>query len=289
MTASTPQQSTLPTPVQQIATADQLGAFIKRYDYSARELRSSIGYGVGGLLVLGFAALMLGVLLEDDIAHHNIGAGDWLMAAFLLLLLGIILGCCRLIFHALALIISKPKIYQFKQGLVILRGNRASSYPWRQVKFLWKTVIDHYLKQSGTFTSTVTYQGRSYHFTLRLQDDRKLRLDNDLEHIRELGEQIDQEVFQALWPAALASLEAGETLSFGNFRIDAQGLIRGQKALSWKDWPLLTVNKGSVTIKAAGQEKAWAKSELAEIPNYRLFLALIGRQSNLYLNAKQPK
>lgn len=284
MTIGTTQQNTLPDPVQQAATSDRLGAFVKRYGYPARTLRSNIGYGLGGLLVFSFVALILGAMTEDDIAHHTIGFGDGIIAIFLLLLLAIMLGCCWVIINALTLMITRQKVYQFQLGLVVLRSGRASSYPWQQIKAIWKSVTDHYLKQRGTFGTTTTYQGRSYGITLQHQDGRKLRLDNDLEDIRELSQLIDEAVFRAQWPAALASFEDGETLSFGNFRLNTQEFMSGKKALRWEQYPRFKVSKGSLTIHKPGKKLAWATSGVSAIPNARIFLTLTERQLRSHLN-----
>jgi uncharacterized protein DUF6585 len=279
-----PKKSSLPPSVELAATKDQLGSCLGHYHFSAFLLLKRMGTGFGCLVTGGLFGLLLYNI--KDVSVHNVG--DAIIAGGLILLtLALLISGFWLIFGSLiALILTRQQIYLFERGLVTLRAGKVRSYPWSQVKAVWREVTHHY-KTKGS-RATTTYEGTEYRYKLQFSDGRKLRLDTTTQDIYTLGEKIVQAVGDILWVESVAVLKAGDSIDFGPFALSEQGIIRrrGGKAdetLPWSEADTFRIKNAHLRITKNG--RFWWSASLAHIPNVNLFLALSHRMLAPYRNA----
>jgi hypothetical protein len=252
MSTNMAQQGFLSMSVQQAAAAQQLGAFHKTYTF--RLIGPIIGipvYVVVGVLFAFFFPRMGIVTSSSSIVFPGIA---------LLFLCAAVYQVYLLIQH------SGRKFHLFQQGLVIEDKNQVQPFPWSQTAEVWRTVVRNY--RNGI------YVGTTYSYTLRRVDGYQVRLNNLVKNIGELGEAVSRGVTRELVPRALYSIRGGQTLTFGQFTINQQGMGNGREFIAWPEVQAINVNRGVLTVKKAGKFFNWGSSMVAKIPNFFVFLAV---------------
>ncbi|GJF33072.1 hypothetical protein KNE206_57720 [Kitasatospora sp. NE20-6] len=99
-----------------------------------------------------------------------------------------------------------------------------------------------------------------------------------LRGLAELLPRIEEEVARAQLPAAMASVDAGGTVVFGDLRLDAAGLAVGGRTLPWDEVGRVTVENGKLGVHRLVGGR-WYQRELMRFPNLELFRVLADRQT----------
>jgi hypothetical protein len=243
-------QGILSLPVQQVATAQQLGPFMKTYKTTlVRTILGIIFFFVG--TVFFFVGAVAG-------------------SQIVLLLLGLL--CLALVIYLVytAIQVANRQIHLFQYGIVIEQGNQVQPFPWSQASEVLQSITRNY--RNGI------YVGTTYLFTLRRIDGYQIKLNNMTKNIAELGPAVAKGITQALVPRALTSLSAGQTLRFTPFSINQQGItnIRNE-FLPWAQVQAINVTKGYVQIKKIGTSRNWGNVAVAKIPNF-LVLTVVAEE-----------
>jgi len=244
-------QGSLPMPVQQAAMAQQLGAFMK--GYKATLVRMILGTIVFAALGLFFVALAINT--SGD------GSGIAIGGVLGLLSFGLTAFFIYRIVQA-----AGQQIYLFQQGIVIEHKGQVQAFPWNQATEVWQSITRHYT--NGVYTGT------TYQYTLQRGDGYKIKLDNTTKGIAELGQAVTRGITQELVPRAMNSIRAGQTLTFGRFSVNQQGIGNGKEFIPWPQVQAVNVNRGQVTVKKAGKFLNWGSAMVAKIPNFFVFLAV---------------
>jgi hypothetical protein len=85
---------------------------------------------------------------------------------------------------------------------------------------------------------------------------------------------IQQRVTEAQLPSALEALQAGRTLEFGKFKVNAQQLTAGSNSVAWSQVQDLKTEQGLLSVKKEGRWTSFSVSAIREIPNFFVFRAL---------------
>lgn len=251
MAVNTTPQGYLPMHVQQAAMTQQLGAFTKSY-------KASLVRTILGVVVCAVAGLFFVVLA---IASGGDGTGIAVGLVFGLLFLGLTVYLIYRFFQ-----VGGQQIYLFQQGLVIENKGQVQPFPWNQAAEVWQSITRRYT--NGVYTGT------TYMYTLRRVDGYKIKLDNTTKGIAELGQAVTRGITRELVPRALNSIRAGQTLTFGRFSVNQQGIGNGKEFIPWPQVQAVNVNRGQVTVKKAGKFLNWGSAMVAKIPNFFVFLAV---------------
>lgn len=95
----------------------------------------------------------------------------------------------------------------------------------------------------------------------------------------ELGHEITQQIVRhcslPLAADAEKALRAGETLTFGKVRIDAQGIILGQSRAAWNDLRLVRMQPGRIAFFQGQTVIPWRTVSLDEVPHPTVFMNLV--------------
>src|SRR5262249_31679623 len=95
----------------------------------------------------------------------------------------------------------------------------------------------------------------------------------------ELGYEVTRQVVrlcsQPLAADAEQALRAGETLTFGKVRIDAQGITLGQSRAAWKDLKLVRVQPGRSAFFRGQTVIPWRTVALDKVPHPTVFMNLV--------------
>lgn len=245
-------QNPLPMSVQQAASMQQLGAFIKIYP--ASYVRTIIGAVVFLLVAVPF---FIGGLTSDD----TLGRTQAVLIVFALLFFAMAIYLFYTVVQAI-----NQRIYLFQQGIVIDKGNQVQVLPWNQVAEIWQSVTRNY--RNGIYTGT------TYIYTLRRADGYQIKLNNMTKHIAELGPIVAQGITRELIPRALYAIRSGQTLTFARLTVNLQGISNGREFLPWSQILAVDVKRGWVTIRRVGVSRAWSTITVAKLPNFLVFTTI---------------
>jgi hypothetical protein len=86
-------------------------------------------------------------------------------------------------------------------------------------------------------------------------------------------DRVQFEVIQALVPESGRRLQAGETLTFGPFRIDTRAVWHGSKQVGWGELGRVDVVKGSLLLYRA-DGGVWAEEPMARVAHAPVFIKM---------------
>jgi len=245
----------------------QLGSQVADFPWSPRA-RGSRWLLIGLLGGLGLLLIVMSRQARPQIAPISLVSG----ALLLLIAVATAYISFRRGTHA-------PQFTLYEQGLVVQRGRKTHLVRYEDIDLLWEQIM----WQGGRHQRMLP--GRTHVYTLRTRDRKTLRLSDQFADIRQAGAFVQQEVLRRSLPAAVATYQAGGTLSFGPLTISQAGLARGKAALPWDEIVRVGVTEGRYRDTAAwtyklqvtriGQGRPWQEIDLHQIPNSRVLLALI--------------
>lgn len=127
----------------------------------------------------------------------------------------------------------------------------------------------------------VKYKNTDVHLggplTLILEDGREHALDGMVEDSETLYMIVNDEVVQRLLPAALAKIDAGETLAFGPFGATRQGLTYKEEALAWAALDQFSFTPDDVSVNQLVAKKPWATVRIDKVVNLNLLMEVARR------------
>lgn len=242
-------QEALPLPVQQAAAALRLGAFTKVYKVSARRTI------VGASIILAAAVFFSG----GGIFPQNISDST----RTTLIVCGLaFLGIAFYMFYTVVQV-RNQQIYLFQQGIVIEKGGRVEVFPWSQAAQVLQSITRNY--RNGV------YVGTTYIYTLQRADGYQIKLDNLTKEVAELGQSVAQGIARELIPRAFQALQYGQTLPFGTFSLNQQGISNKGDFIPWQQVQAVEVKQGKISIKKVGAKRAWGSTMVAKTPNFLVF------------------
>ncbi|HEU5198352.1 MAG TPA: DUF6585 family protein [Ktedonobacterales bacterium] len=242
-------QPPLPQEAYQYAGMYHLGNPVAVYRVS---FRNSI---VLGILCLPFAMLFAYVALTDESSSISI-------ALLLLMALLCAVGAVYyLVFYPL--IHGSWRIYACTDGFVFLKGSTALPFRWDQVAFVWQRITRNYT--NGVYTGT------TFRYMVQRVDNVEVRITQQFRNGMQLGTQIQREATNRLTPAALAAVNAGQTLQFGPFSVSRQGLGTSRGMIPWNEVQQVSANRGIVVIQQRGQRKGKTYGMVYKVPNMYVF------------------
>ena len=251
MGVSSPPQ--LPQEAYQYAGTYQLGNPLAVYRVS---FRSSIFGGIFCLLIAGLFGYFI---------ISSSGSSD--SSSFLIVLLFVLFfaagGGYLLVVYPL--IHSSWRIYSCTGGFVFLKGSNALPFRWDQVAFVWQRIVRNY--RNGIYTGT------TFKYTVRRTDGVEIGITQMFRNGSQLGTQIQREVTNRLTPAALAAVNAGQSLPFGPFSVSWQGLGTSRGMIPWNMVQQVSANRGMVIIQQRGQ-RGKSYGGVDKVPNLYVFFGV---------------
>jgi hypothetical protein len=160
------------------------------------------------------------------------------------------------------------RVYVFEYGLLHVDGKGAlGEYPWHSIMSVQQKIVEQYV--NGIHTGT------TYLYTVTRNDGTVLKLTHFFNGIAQLGQGISQQVTQIHLPHAVAAIQRGETVPFGDLAVNAAGVVSVRHGLlPWAELDEVRVVQGYVRLRKAGKWLPWSHKPAAEIPNLFVFLTL---------------
>lgn len=244
------QLSSLTPEAYQMAATYQLG--MPTAEYKPGFSTSKI-IGIVTLLVLIVGSIVIGII-SSQLAIFLIIAGSSFA-----LLLGFLVDT----------FLSRDKrVYVCPGGLLYLHGKKIEAIRWDQVEAVWQRVVRR---------SSVGIKGAAAHlYTLRRNDGAKFKFDDHLDNVEALGNTIVMETASLLWSRCIAAYQAGQTVAFGRFSLNQQGVIYGKELLPWQQVKEIQTDRGFIVIQKAGNPSHRLQTvAVSQIPNFNVFMALV--------------
>jgi hypothetical protein len=176
-------------------------------------------------------------------------------------------------------------VFDFEEGIVFQgKDGVLHPYPWSRVKTVYLGSTRHYT--NGQYNMT------TFGFSLILGSGNRLRLSGIFQdpalrsgRNRKKPVDVEQELFMLIsavatvvsreqLPEAIAKLERGESLAFGDIRISLAGVQTTAELIPWSAIKEVEVAQGVIRIKQAGRFRPLSRKSASEIPNVQLFILL---------------
>ncbi|MBO0780124.1 MAG: hypothetical protein J2P37_14970 [Ktedonobacteraceae bacterium] len=240
----------------QVASAYQLGE--PQEAFHVKHTVTTVAWGIG--TAVGGATMIFSAL--QTIGSTGEGPGFILVLA-----MGILLLILSILTWLLPLFYRSWHIYVCSNGFLFMHGQQIEVSRWDQIEAIWQRMkIDH---RNGTNTIT------SYKYTIRRQDGAQIVLTSRFRNIARFGQRLRQEVTNCLLPRAIDEYNAGQTLTFGPLSINSAGISNGKNLLPWQQIKSVDEKDSTLWIKKAGKWLDWANIQIAKIPNFCVFMALV--------------
>jgi hypothetical protein len=221
----------------------------------------AVGAILGSLLLGGLGAfLMFGALA--DTSSRSSRDSSWFVAV---IGLGMVGFGVYLLFNWWKNRGAYVQVYS--GGLARIQGAKVQEVRWDDIRAVWQSITKHY--RNGVYTGT------TYLYTVMTNDNRKVTFGNEFKGVEQLGQLIQTESTNRLFPRMIAAYNGGQPVPFGDFTISKEGISHKNKNLSWAEIEGAQINNGYVTFKKQGKWFNWANVPVAAIPNLIVFLSLI--------------
>ncbi|WP_322480543.1 DUF6585 family protein [Thermogemmatispora sp.] len=166
------------------------------------------------------------------------------------------------------------RVYVCLDGFVCQQGQRLMALRWDQIEALW---YREEIKGIVTGSSGEMEFVRKESYRLQSIDGRWLNLKGPLLKKPELISLINRQICAHRLPGAIAALQAGETLVFGEMRVNQAGLSKGRKFVPWQEIKDVTVDGCRLGIQRLPKQGLRQKDvywKVSAMVNPGLFLAL---------------
>jgi hypothetical protein len=184
------------------------------------------------------------------------------------------------------------RVHEFDAGLVNQRSAAAPEvFRWDHVTTAYQDVT-HFSEQRRYKQTDFSYRltrsdGATMNIAGSYRDPARSGRDSTsswLYRYAMLGKSAAEHVAQAQLPSAVAALNRGESLAFGDIVITSSGVQGKHGTAPWPSILDVQVKNGYVRIKMFDKLLSLSAKQVRQIPNFLLFVALAERLSN----ASQP-
>jgi len=158
-------------------------------------------------------------------------------------------------------------ILTFQDGLVYIHGGKTETMRWDDIEKVYMSVINNR-----------NLRMMDYSYRIEGKDGNKINFtwnDQALQNMQQLSDTIQREVTRRLLPPAIASYNAGGTVSFGALLVSRQGLSNGKENIPWEEVEEVQLNNGIVTVRKKGKWLNWSSVTVGGTPNIYVFLRMI--------------
>ncbi len=161
-------------------------------------------------------------------------------------------------------------LYTCEGGLVLKQSaTRFKVMRWEEIGTIWHTIR----------RSPASLFFHSHLYTIRCHDGYTLTFSGARRSLAGLSKTLEDQFTRLHLPFQLADYRAGHTLHFGPLSLNREGIIAGDKMLSWEQVADIALEKDrQVVIYTAGlQQESWVSLPAIKVPNLCLLLALYRR------------
>jgi hypothetical protein len=247
--------------MQELAGTYRLGAPIAAYRGG---LTKGLAYIINVIVALA-SVICFFVIWESLIKHNSTNP---------LLAIGLVVLVVGLIATALIWLISLPAqrrkrtwhVYVFSDGFVFTREGYSDVARWEEVRAIWHQIMRRSYGRYGGYTRHI--------YIVERFDGHRVVFDDKIKKVEQLGNLLNEQITNAMWPRTLADYQAGKVISFGPLSVSQQGVSNGRTLLPWTAIKEIKFEREGVKVHQKGKLLNWGKVSVEEIPNPLLLRAL---------------
>ena len=217
----------------------------------------------------------------------------------LLIDIGILIG---LVFLLLRLFYGEKYVYVCQKGYVVVQRRKVKAIYWENIKQITQRIFYSSPARNNRRSGTL-HEPPKCHYVILLNHGKHERFSGPL------GELVEREVTAYRLPGMIAAYQDGKKLVFGKISINAEGIyvssnvpdktrstsevvlrpleyrlpslkttaLSAERLLSWNDleMPWIDETKSTLVISQKNGREHWAMLSLTNIPDVKLYLALI--------------
>lgn len=244
---------------EQLAATYHLGT--PQQEYGVHLTRMTLFVGIISLVAAGGFGFFAYKMLTSPQNSSDINTAYWAIGIGVVFLLG------ALYCFLYPQIYRSWHVYVGSEGFAFSRGSKLDAFRWDQIESMWQRVTRRYMNG--------IYIGTEHKYTVRGLDGRQVVLNDRITNVERLGNVISGMVTRVKLPEAIAAFKAGSTVTFGPLSVSMQGVSNNKELISWDQIKDFRVNNGIVTVKKEGKWLSWSSVQVANIPNFFIFLALV--------------
>ena len=244
---------------EQLAATYQLGTF--QQIYGVKMTRMTLVAGLCGLVLAGGFGFFAYEMITAPTNANDVSNSYFMMGIGALGLLG------ALYCFFYPQLYRSWRVYVFSEGFAFTRGGKLDALRWEQVDSMLFSIVKRYM--NGIYTGT------QHKYTIRGIDGRQFVLNDRITNVEQLGDSLSAMVTRVKLPEVIAAFKAGETITFGPLSVNQQGVSNSKELIAWEQIKEFRVNGGIVTVKKEGKWLNWSSVQVANIPNFFIFLALV--------------
>ena len=168
--------------------------------------------------------------------------------------------------------ISRSYAVVYPAGFVLYDGWRFSIWRWADVAGVNMQNIDQ--REFVYFIQTNRLITKFYRLRNGKGDDYQF-WSTQGPRAAQFGQQVEQETYALMMPAARAKLAAGESVEFAPFHLSAKGLTYKDQFTLWRETGPATIKQGRLQVGRVGTTGGTVALLLEKIDNSHVFLPLL--------------
>ncbi|WP_308789049.1 DUF6585 family protein [Thermogemmatispora aurantia] len=260
----------VPAEVEQVAQSADLGLPKKHYRPSVLTWFEGLLSIAGWLLCVLLSYFVIALFMRHNDILELLREYFFivLLVAGALLIPALLLSPLVLLAHEVT---SSWGFYVYDRGLVYKRGRRATAWRWEQITALWLEVREK-IRMIAVGDSFVDYKETRRLYKLEFQDGKKIIFDLHLVRMQELLDLLDKQIRNHLLPQVIAAFEQGDTVTFGDLRLNREEVSWKDKSLFWFEIRAFTLRDTSLIIEKIDKKRVYW--DLVAMPNIGLFQGL---------------
>jgi hypothetical protein len=203
---------------------------------------------------------------------------NWALLAFMFLI-GLLLACLVIGLWLIWEIIKTPnlsksraarRIYLYEHGFVLVeRPEDPQVFPWDAIDTVFQKIV--------TTRYNGINAGTKYLYTITRRDGVTTKLTLFWDEGAQLGAHVNERVSAALLPGAMAAIERGRGIQFGDMTLTRRGIEGKHGSVTWAEVSGIRMMSGYVHVQVRGRRRPQSTAAAASLPNLPLFLTLTDR------------
>jgi hypothetical protein len=159
------------------------------------------------------------------------------------------------------LLVGRTALYLFEHGLVHVKGEATTVFPWRDTE-IRRSVVQQQNSPKP-----------EYRYRLRRRDSRSVELSPTLE-LEVFGPEMERRLTAERAPADLDAVAAGQRVEYGPFAVDLAGLTTAKGTIPWPQVRAVELENGAVQVWQVDARRPQS-TEVAKVPNIFVFMAIV--------------
>jgi hypothetical protein len=154
-----------------------------------------------------------------------------------------------------------------RDGLIYSHNGKTEAMRWDEMDQVFMSLVNN-----------KNLLAMFYNYRLQSGNGRKIAFnynDQAMQNMSQLSDTIQREITNRQLPQAIATYNAGNTVTFGRLALSKSGLSNGQETIPWSEVEEVKLQNGAVTVRKKDKWLNWSSVTVGSTPNIYVFLNLV--------------